>query len=80
MGHADAVRREAVDVAAAQVHAVGAPHVVGQPAHVGEVLDRRAAVALAAERILVRALGQVRVQAQAEAPRERRRLLHELRA
>ncbi len=78
MRDADPVRGKAVVVAVAQVHAVRAPHVAGQPADVGQVLDRRAAVALAAELVLVGGLGQVRVQLQAEPPRERRGLLHQL--
>ena len=42
-----------------------------------EVLDRRAAVELAAVRLLLDRLGEVRVQLQAEPPRERGRLLHQ---
>ena len=78
VGDADAVRGEARVVAVAQVDAVRAPDVVGQPADVGQVLDRRAAVALAAERVLLGRLGEVRVQLQAEPPGERGRLLHQL--
>ena len=69
--------REVGNVVGGEVDAVRAPHVRAEPAEVGQVLDGRAAVELQAVRALLHRLGQVRVQREAEAPRERRRLLHE---
>ena len=60
-----------------EVDAVCAPDVVGEPAEPLEVLDRRAAVQLAAVRLLLDGLGEMRVQRQPEAACERRRLLHQ---
>ena len=74
---ADAGRAEAPDLVVAQVDAVRAPDVAGEPAEPLEVLDRRAAVELAAVRVLLDRLGEVRVQRQAEPARERGRLLHQ---
>ena len=54
-----------------------APDVAVDPADPLEVLDRCAAVELAAVRILLDRLGEVRVQLQAEPAGERGRLLHQ---
>src|SRR5204862_7120420 len=62
----DAFARERGHVRIGQVHAVRAPDVRGRPAEVGEVLDRRAPVELAAVILFLGSLGQVRVQTQAE--------------
>jgi outer membrane protein assembly factor BamD len=72
VGHAHSMLREARQLVGTHMDAVRAPDIVCQPADVGEVLDRRAAVALAAELVLVGSLGQVGVQLQAESARERR--------
>ena len=48
-----------------------------EPPEALEVLDRRAPVELAAVRLLLDGLGEVRVEHEAEPPRERRRLLHQ---
>ena len=69
--------REPGDLAGRQVDAVGAPDVAVEPAEPVEVLDGRAAVQLAAVRLLLDGLGEVGVEGQAEPPRERRRLLHQ---
>ena len=74
---AGAGRREAADLGIGQVHAVRAPDVPVEPAERVEVLDRRAAVQLLAVRLLLDRLRQVRVQLQAEAPRELGRLRHQ---
>ena len=60
-----------------QVDAVRAPHVVGDPPDALEVLDRGAVEQLAAVRILLDRLGEMRVQLQAEPARERGGLLHQ---
>ena len=76
---ADAVRREVRD-GRRRARCTQCAHQTSsasQPTSI-EVLDGRAAVALAAELVLVGRLGEVRVQPQAEAPRERGRLLHQL--
>ena len=69
--------REASDLAVGEVDAMRAPHVVGEPAETFEVLHRRAAVQLSAVRLLLDRLGEVRVEREPEAPRERGRLLHQ---
>ena len=63
---------EALDVLVGEMHAVRAPDVVGEPAQPVEVLDRRAAVELAAVGVLLDGLREVRVQRQTEPARERR--------
>ena len=60
---ADAGLREQGDVGRRQVDAMRAPDVPGEPADALQVLDRAAAVGLAAELLLVERLGEVRVQA-----------------
>ena len=50
---------------------------LGEPADALEVLDRGAAEQLAAVRVLLDGLGEVRVQLQPEPPRQRGRLLHQ---
>ena len=52
---------------AREVDAVGAPDVVGEPAELVEVLDGRAAVELAAVRLLLDGLGEVGVQRETRA-------------
>ena len=71
------VSREASDLGRGQVDAVRAPDVVREPAEPVEVLDGRAAVELAAVLLLLDRLGQMRVEREAEAPRERGGLLHQ---
>ena len=78
MRHAGARRAEARDLVRAQMDAVREPDVVAQPAEVLEVLHGAHAEALEAEDLLVERLGQVGVQAHAAAPRELRRLGHQL--
>ena len=68
---------EAGDLGRGQVDAVRAPDVVGEPAEPVEVLDGRAAVELAAVSLLLDRLREMRVEREAEAPRERRGLLHQ---
>ncbi len=77
MRDADAGARERLDVRVREVDAVRAPHVLGDPADALEVLDRRAAEELAAVRVLLDRLGEVRVQLKAERARERGRLFHQ---
>ena len=72
-----ASRRSARSSSSREVDAVRAPDVAGEPAEPLEVLDRRAAVELAAVRLLLDRLGEVRVQLQPEPARERGRLLHQ---
>src|SRR6266536_5238002 len=74
---ADASVGEGPNVFVVQVHAVGAPHVRVDPAELLQVLDGPAAVELAAVLLLLDGLGEVRVQLQAEPPRELRRLAHQ---
>ena len=65
---ADAVSRRSVATSASrEVDAVRAPDVPVEPAERVEVLDRRAAVELAAVRLLLDGLGEVRVQPRARA-------------
>ena len=66
------------DLGAVEVHAVGEPHVVAQPAEVVEVLQRAHAEALEAEVLLVARLGEVGVQPHAALARELRGLGHQL--
>ena len=61
-----------------EVHAVGAPDVLGEPAELVEVLDRAAAIKLAAIRLLLDGLREVRVERNPEAAGELRRLPHQL--
>ena len=70
-------RREPRDLAVGEVDAVGAPHVVREPAEPLEVLDRRAAVELAAVRLLLDGLGEMRVEDEPEPAGECRGLLHQ---
>ena len=79
MRDADAARAEALDLGRREVDAVRAPDVPGEPADALEVLDRRAAVELAAVRLLLDRLGEVRVELQPEPAGERGRLLHQAR-
>ncbi len=65
------------DVGVADVHAVRAPDVAGEPAEPLQVLDGRAAVELAAVVVLLDRLREVRVERQAEPARERGGLLHQ---
>ena len=74
---ADSRPAERRHVGVRQVDAVRTPHVVGDPPDALEVLDRRAVEELAAVRILLDRLGEMRVQLQAEPARERGRLLHQ---
>ena len=69
---------EARDLGGVDVHAVGEPDVVAEPAEPLEVLDRAAAEALPAELLLVDRLGEVRVQAHAARAGELGRLEHQL--
>ena len=69
---ADSRAAERRHVGVRQVNAVRAPDVVGDPADPLEVLDRRAVEELAAVRVLLDRLGEVRVQLQAEPAGERR--------
>ena len=69
--------REARHLPVGEVHAVRAPDVVREPAEPFEVLHGRAPVELPAVRLLLHGLGEVRVEHQAEPPRERRGLLHQ---
>ena len=67
MRDAGAGGREARDLGVREVHAVRAPDVAVQPAEPVEVLDRTAAVELAAVRLLLDGLGEVRVELEPEA-------------
>ena len=69
---------EALYFVVVEVHAVGEPDVVAQPAEALEVLDRPAAEQLEAEALLVLGLGHVRVQADAFVAGERRCLAHQV--
>jgi len=77
VGDPGARRRKAGDVAGREVDAVCAPDIVGEPTEPLEVLDGAAAVELDAVRLLLHGLGEMRVERQAEAARELRRLLHQ---
>src|SRR5262249_17961055 len=61
---------EAADLGIVEMHAVGEPHVVAEPAELVEVLDRAHAEPLLTELLLVERLGQMRVQAHAATARE----------
>ena len=61
LGDADATRPEGPHVGLREMDAVRAPHVALHPAHTLEVLDRRAAVELAAVRVLLDRLREVGV-------------------
>ena len=80
MRDAGAGLAEARDLALVEVHAVREPDVVAEPAELLEVLDRAHAEALAAERLLVDRLGQVRVQPHAAPAGELGGLGHQLAA
>ncbi len=62
MRHAGTGGAEPGDLGRRQVHGVGQPHVAAEPPQLVEVLDRRAAVALAAVLLLVEGLGQMGVE------------------
>ena len=62
--------REAADVGSRKVDAVRTPDVVVEPAERVEVLDRCAAVEVAAVRLLLDRLGEMGVQHQPEPARE----------
>ena len=74
---ADAVGAEPLDLVLREVDAVRAPDVVAEPADAIQVLDGPAAVELAAVGLLLDRLGEVGVQAEAEAAGELGRLLHQ---
>ena len=78
MGDAGAGLGEAADLGVGEMDAVRAPDVVREPAELLEVLDGRAAEALAAERLLLHRLGEVRVELEPELAGECRRLGHQL--
>jgi hypothetical protein len=77
MRDARAGLREARDVAVVEMDAVRAPDVAVEPAELLEVLDRPAAVQLAAVLILLDRLGEVCVQLQPQPPGELRRFPHQ---
>jgi hypothetical protein len=68
---------KACDLRLREVDAVRAPHVVAEPAEPVEVLDRAAAVQLAAVGLFLHRLREVRVESQPKVPGELRGLLHE---
>ena len=70
-------RPERPDVLVEEMDAVRAPDVAGQPAELLQVLHGPAAEKALAVLLLLDGLRQVRVQPQAEPPRERRRLRHQ---
>ena len=76
--HAGAGLAEPPHLALVQVHAVGEPDVVAEPADLLEVLDRAHAEQLEAELLLVERLGHVGVQADVPRSRELGRLGHQL--
>ena len=78
MGDADVVRAELRNVVVREVHAVRAPDVLREPADLVEVLDRRAAVELAAVLLFLHGLREVRVQPEPEPARQLCRLGHQL--
>ena len=78
MCDADVIGLELRDAFGAQVHAVRAPHVLGQPAELLDVLQGRAAELLQRELLLLDRLDEMRVQLQAELAGELRRLTHQL--
>ena len=69
---------EPAHLALVEVHAVGEPDVVAEPADLLEVLDRPHAEQLEAELLLVERLGHVGVQPHAALPRELGGLGHQL--
>jgi len=69
---------EAPHLLLGEMDAVRAPDVLRKPPELLEVFDRRAAVELAAVRLLLGRLGEVRVQRNAEAAGKLRRLAHQL--
>src|SRR2546425_3375381 len=75
---ADAAPSELRDVVRGEMYAVGEPDVVGEPAELLDVLDGRAAEALAGVRLFLAGLGQVRVQLESEPTGEFRGLSHQL--
>ena len=78
MGDADPGAREGLNVRGREMNAVRAPDVGRSPAELGEVLDRRAAVELPAVGLLLHGLREMGVELQAEPPRQRRRVGHQL--
>src|SRR5581483_1181769 len=70
--------RESRDVGGREVDAVRAPDVAVEPAERVEVLDRRAPVELAAERLFLDGLREMRVQHETEPARELGGRTHQL--
>ena len=70
VGDAGSGRAEAGDLGVVQVHAVGQPHVVAEPAELVEVVDGAHAEVLLTEALLVERLGQMGVQAHAATARQ----------
>ena len=73
----DASGSERAHVGVVEVDTVGTPHLVADPAELLEVLDRAAAVELAAVVVLLHRLCKVRVEPKAAPPRELCGLAHQ---